>query len=100
MMRMEVVNWMDELSANHLMCRDLGHAWDPHDAWYDSENQQYRRVLMCRRCETKRSQWVSRLGVLSRNSYTYPKGYQAPGGVGRLTAEDRAAIRLTAFAEV
>lgn len=92
--RASVTRWVDTLSPAHLMCRDLGHAWQPEDAWYDKEKKEFRRELRCIRCRTKRMQWITPQGGLSRNTYTYPQGYRAPDGTGFLSAEERAAIRL------
>ena len=92
--RTEVGVWARGLTQTYRQCRDFGHAWAAYTARWDKEVKAFHRVLRCARCETERSQWVSQTGSLGSNSYYYPDGYSAPKGVGRLTADERAEIRL------
>lgn len=86
--------WIATLESDFAMCRDLAHNWQPHDAFFDKEHNAYRRILECGRCSTRRMQWVSLSGLLSTNTYTYPKGYQKPSGTGALDAEQKGRLRL------
>jgi hypothetical protein len=87
--------WGEELPDSYLQCRDLGHLWRPYTASWESQERAYRRVLVCTRCTTERTQWVSANGHISHgNAYAYPDGYSAPAGTGRMDGGARDALRL------
>lgn len=89
-----------DISDQYLVCRDLGHNWAPHDVHFTRHDIQ--RTFKCRHCETLRHQTLTRAGyiVAGRTRYEYPE-QQTPDadpyvvkGLGRLSVDDRAAIRV------
>lgn len=84
---------VDDIPSEYLICRDLGHAWAPHDVKISRKYGEIHRVLKCRQCPTQRTQVLSIDGGLKRNKYDYPEHYTLRG-VGRLTVDDRAHIRV------
>ena len=76
-----------------LLCRDLGHAWAPHDVRVSRKLGEIHRVLQCRSCPTQRTQVLSMDGEIRRNRYEYPEGYVLRG-LGHLSVADRAAVRV------
>ena len=91
----DLETWEEGLPESFLMCRDMGHTWKPHTAAWEAEENAYRRVLKCPRCRTLRTQWISPSGHLDGGShYTYPDGYTAPAGVGRIDGGGRDHLRL------
>lgn len=95
--RMDVSQWAESLPDRFLLCRDMGHEWDPYRAWYDGEISGYRRVMRCRRCKADRTQVLSISGHIMSSSYEYEDGYAAPKGSGMLYGPDRDALRLTSI---
>jgi hypothetical protein len=95
--RPEVASWAGKLPMESALCRDLLHAWQPKDAWWDKDRKEYRRVLKCARCTTERWSWVTTSGIQYGNRYKYPQGYRAPDGTGFLSKDERGAIRLRAM---
>lgn len=83
-----------DISDTFLACRDFGHAWRPHDVRIDKKYAEIHRVFACLHgCGTERTQVLSQQGYIVRNFYAYAEGYVL-NGVGRLSAEDRAEIRM------
>jgi hypothetical protein len=80
------------LSADMLLCRDLGHAWKPYTAKWLPVDKCYESKLICSRCETFRFRWLSKTGQLLGTAYTYSDGYLVVG-MGRLATSDRDRIR-------
>jgi hypothetical protein len=77
----------------HIECRDFGHSWKPQTAtWLDDGTIE--RVLACSRCTTRRYQALDRKGYILSSHYAYPEHYLIEG-VGRLTADDRAMVRIS-----
>ena len=95
--RPEVARWASGLDLNKALCRDLLHAWQPHDAWFDKDKREYRRVLRCARCGTERRSWVTQSGIQHGVYYAYKPGYRAPDGTGFLSKDERGAVRLRAM---
>lgn len=89
----DVAKWSAALPDTFILCRDIGHLWRPWRASITAENS-YLRVLRCGRCRTERSQELSMSGHTLSASYTYPEGYQAPAGTGRIDTDGRDALRL------
>ena len=89
-----VANWSSTLPDGFIQCRDMGHTWRPYTAEYDIDVNAYRRVLRCNRCKTKREQYIGLGGLILSGGYTYPEGYQAPKGTGRIDGNGRGALRL------
>lgn len=85
--------WASELPDEFLLCRDLGHTWQPYTA-SRADDGHYERVMRCVRCDTKRKQTLSASGVILTGGYDYPDGYTAPPGSGHMTADGRAGLRL------
>ena len=77
----------------YLSCRDTGHSWKPATA-VRRPDKNIERVLACVRCEARRTQLLDPRGYVLGSSYVYNKGYQFTG-VGRLTTDGRARLRLT-----
>lgn len=78
-------------TQDQLLCRDLQHNWTPYTA--TRIIQGYRRKLRCERCGTFKVQVLDRFGYIVRTSMEYSDGYLRPEG--RLTAKDRADLRMT-----
>ncbi len=85
---------IDDIPDDYLLCRDLGHAWAPHDVKVSRKAGEIHRVLKCRNCPTERTQILSTSGFIVRSRYEYPEGYVLPG-IGRLSSDDRAHIRVS-----
>ena len=83
---------LTDMEPDHLLCRDLRHPWQPHDARRDNKSKTITRVLVCPRCGTLRHDTMDYFGFVLSQRYTYPKGYQVKGGA--MTQGDRAMIRL------
>lgn len=77
----------------HLLCRDFGHSWRPWDAQWIPQRRQYVEALLCSRCQTVRKRLLDEYGAQLGQSYTYADGYLVHG-LGRLTGDDRNAVRL------
>ena len=84
---------LEALSDEALQCRDFGHSWRPYTATWMASRKQYDERLMCMRCKTVRSRLLDQWGQQLANHYSYADGYQIKGQ-GRLTGEDRDAVRL------
>jgi hypothetical protein len=89
----DVTEWAHELRVSQLTCRDYGHAWRPLTARYAEEGSIV-RTQRCTRCRTEREQTLSLSGMVLGGHYAYPEGYLAPRGIGRLTADHRAVLRV------
>lgn len=85
-------DWIDKLSEEVLVCRDLHHAWKPHTAAKIKGG--YKRELICRTCETIKEQRLDNYGYIEWSTYRYPEGYVRTG-LGRITAAENALLRLT-----
>lgn len=85
----------DVSGLTHIACRDLGHAWDPRQARRTDTG--FERTMVCLRCEAERKQKLDHRGWPAGATYGYPEGYLAPKGSGRMTREDRGAMRLFAL---
>jgi hypothetical protein len=88
-----VDEWAHDLTVSQLTCRDYGHAWRPLTARYADEGTII-RGQRCTRCRTEREQTLSLSGLILSGHYTYPDGYLAPAGIGRLTSADRGTLRV------
>lgn len=86
--------WAQEMDDKYLLCRDMGHTWQPFTASFDTSMSCYLRVLRCRRCRTERHQSLSMRGAIIGSNYVYPEGYVAPQGTGRIDSDGRSALRL------
>lgn len=85
---------IDDIRDEYLACRDFGHAWRPSDVKIDRKYKEIHRVFSCmHNCGTQRTQVLSPTGHIVRSYYTYPEDYVLPG-LGRLSADDRAAVRV------
>lgn len=90
----EISEWVETLSPEQLLCRDLGHTWTPYRAWRDVSNHEYVQVLRCNRCHAERQRHLDFRGQRVSQSYSYEDGYLAPKGSGAFTASGRAELRL------
>lgn len=85
---------IDDILDQFLACRDYGHAWRAHDVKIDRKYKEIHRVFSCLHdCGTQRTQVLSPSGLIVRSFYSYPDDYLLPG-VGRLSINDRARIRV------
>jgi hypothetical protein len=98
--KLRAVNSLDSfighLSAEQLLCRDIGHNWRPFTAAWLPEQRCYESTLKCTRCKTQRRREIGRNGERLSNRYEYEDGYTAKG-VGRLNESDRDRIRLASI---
>lgn len=76
---------------DQLLCRDLQHSWSPYTARRDGKG--FLRTLKCIRCGATKDQHLDESGYILRSSMIYPPGYVRPGE-GRLTRDERAALRV------
>lgn len=82
-----------DLDDSSLQCRDFGHSWRPYEAEYIAARRQYVERLQCGRCSTLRVRLLDGRGAQLTSHYDYAPGYLVKG-LGRLTGEDRDAVRL------
>jgi len=87
-------DWAQHLGDNELLCRDLGHTWQPHAAGFNKRTQSYHQALRCGRCTTIRTRLLSRTGEILASSYQYPDNYLVPAGIGRVDASFRGELRV------
>lgn len=86
--------WLNNQETEFLLCRRWGHAWMPWRYQPDPEpGVVSRTILRCLRCKNKARDDMDGSGYSERD-IDYVDGYLAPRGMGRLTREDRAALRL------
>lgn len=92
----DAVDWLSDLPASFLACRDIGHAWRPYTASWESAERRYRRVLRCSRCKADRVQFLDASGHVESTHYDYPDGYTRPAGseFGPYDAAMRNAVHL------
>ena len=87
---------VNQIAEGFLWCRDVLHAWSPHNAVISRNAQTRRRevaqVLICDRCGTLKTRVLATNGELLRNSYSYPSGYLQKDQ-GPMTPADRGWIR-------
>lgn len=87
-------DWLAEQVPENLQCRRWGHAWMPWRYIPDPEpGVVSRTVLRCMRCKNKARDDMDSYGFSDRD-IDYIDGYCAPAGMGRLSREDRAVLRL------
>jgi len=55
-------DWLNELSAEAIVCRDLHHSWKPHTA--SKVKGGFERELICRTCETVKVQKLDAQGYI------------------------------------
>lgn len=93
----DAVEWIGELPAAFLACRDMGHSWRPLTASWEATERQYRRVLRCQRCKADRVQYLNARGHVEATHYDYPDGYTRPTGsdFGAYDSAMRDAVHLT-----
>jgi hypothetical protein len=96
----QVGHWIAGLPQSFIECRDLGHVWRPSRAWWENAEREYRRVMICTRCSTERTQAVSSSGLVLSGHYTYADGYAKPAGTGNYDTNERAALRLESILRI
>jgi hypothetical protein len=87
------------MTDDDIMCRDFGHSWRPYTAEWLGQRRQYLETLACTRCGSARRRLLDEYGALMGNSYAYRDGYLVHG-IGRLTGDDRDAVRLAGLQAV
>lgn len=53
---------VDDISREHLMCRDLGHQWQPYGVERVSQRRLWRETISCGRCTTMRTRLLDDRG--------------------------------------
>jgi hypothetical protein len=90
----ELSAWLATASDIHLKCRRWGHAWNE---WRTEQRPEpgvkTRTILRCTRCKQRAYDDLDYLGYSDRN-IQYDEEYLAPRGMGHLSREDRALLRL------
>lgn len=87
------------MDLTHVQCRDFGHSWRPYTARWLSKFNQYESQLVCSRCTTIRTRFLSRTGEQLGGGYDYADGYLIKG-LGRLSGHDRDEVRLASILAV
>jgi hypothetical protein len=98
----QAVNSIEDIPEEFLICRDLGHSWAPSDVKISGKgrNAEIHRILQCRSCPTQRVQILDVNGYRLRSKYVYPEDQDKDAapyklkGVGRLSVDDNASIRV------
>jgi hypothetical protein len=90
----QVGQWIAALPQTFIECRDLGHIWTSHRAWWDNAERCYKRVMRCQRCAAERTQSLSSAGLVLSGHYSYVDDYSKPAGTGYFDRNERAALRL------
>jgi hypothetical protein len=91
---------IDDIPDAYLLCRDLGHAWAPHDVKISRKFGEIHRILQCRSCPTQRVQVLDMNGYRLRSKYVYPEDVNSEAapyklhGIGHLSVDDRANVRV------
>lgn len=80
------------LPDEYLLCREIGHVWQPYTATWVGKLRRFERVLRCTRCRTDRKQLLDSRGHITSSSYDYPDGYAHEGG--RIMGADRDRLHL------
>lgn len=90
----ELDAWLSSTNEEYLKCRRWGHAWKE---WrYVSapeDGVRSRTILRCPRCKQKAHDDMDYGGYATR-TIQYEDDYLAPKGMGRLSRDDRAQLRL------
>jgi hypothetical protein len=87
------------MDLTQVQCRDFGHSWRPYTARWIAQYNQYESQLICQRCNTIRTRFLSRTGEQVSSGYDYADGYLIKG-LGRLSGHDRDEIRLASILAV
>lgn len=85
------------MANNHLLCRDLGHAWQPFTA--DRVGRAFESTLRCSRCRSTKSRMITSEGFLNGSKFNYSDGYLVKG-FGRATVQVRSVMRLQSVLRV
>jgi len=94
----EVRLWVEGIDETSLKCRDLHHSWNHYTA--GRKGRGYERTLVCKGCDTLKVQSLSSRGMILKTKYQYIEGYLRPKGLGRVTKEENALIRLQSIIKV
>jgi hypothetical protein len=85
-----------DISEKFLWCRDVQHSWDHYNAKISrnkiSRRSEVHQILICTRCGTFKTRFLTSQGDLLRTSYKHADGYLRKSQ-GRMTPADRAMIR-------
>lgn len=90
--RNKVATFAQSLPDEYLLCREIGHIWQPYSAAWVAKLRRYERILRCSRCLTDRKQLLDPRGHIVSSSYDYPDGYAHEGG--RIMGTDRDRLHL------
>jgi len=65
---------ISDIGTVHLVCRDVGHAWNLIGYWLYGADR--KRLLRCTRCESEREDTlIPRYGYTLKRRYIYADGY-------------------------
>lgn len=94
-MNKEAQQAIETMDQESLICRDFSHSWG---GWYARrDGSGFERGIRCSVCGTCRIEKLDSQGRIVSRRYEYPDGYLLKG-VGRITADFRAMVRLTVLA--
>jgi hypothetical protein len=96
----ELNDVIEKMNEEFIDCRDYGHKWRSLNASWSRRDNCYTVELMCNSCGTRRTRYIGAHGELLSNSYGYAEGYQMPSGRGRMTGEDRNALRFASLRRI
>lgn len=95
--REEVEDWMDNLPASFLNCRSMKHSMKLRNVTplgRKGRNGQ-EQLWRCTSCRYEVTYVLNAAGfIVGKQSPSYPKGYLAPKGIGRPSAERNGQMRL------
>jgi len=80
------------ISDEHRECRDWSHSWTPFRAW-KIKGGGWEEHRLCVNCNSTLIRLIDKQGYTVYRRIAYADGYVLKG-LGRLSANDRAAIRL------
>lgn len=87
-------DWLADADSEFLKCRRFGHAWKEFRYIIRPEaGVRSRTILRCGRCKQRAHDDIDDAGYNSR-TIQYEDGYLAPKGMGHLSRDDRAQLRL------
>lgn len=84
--------WLAEQPSSNLQCRDTGHQWQ--HSTVARVPGGFARTLVCKSCPTTKVQTLDSKGFIVKTKSSYDKTYLRPSGFGRITATEKAVLRL------
>jgi len=95
----DIQEYISKAKVAWVQCRTKGHNMTDHDVKFNEEENEFKVILRCSRCYTKRSETVDATTgeVLSSKYHDHPEDYLLPRGTGRLGKDGRGLLRVTHF---